>query len=122
MQEKRKYKRYYFPKEKMITLHIHVEDTIKLVAKLLNIGEGGVGLAMERSAAIDLPEGTVLTIDKVSGIRHFRSLAKTEVVVRWSMDSNHFQHLSVGCQFLAEQEAIGHEIATLAEKEEISEL
>lgn len=101
--EKRAFDRVAFPVDKRIEvtlLSVH-ENKGGIRARLLNISEGGIGFAFEKSEQLILEKNTELLIDQISGDDALLSLQGQKVKVIWMLNSDMFANIGVGCEFIS---------------------
>jgi len=68
--EKRKYKRFFFPKENKIIIHLSSPKLKShfMKARLLDISEGGIGVVVKRNDTLYITKGTEFIIENLKGM------------------------------------------------------
>lgn len=100
--EKRKFKRYVFPNNNKITALLALGNGNKrFEARILNISEGGIGLAVDRTRLDGVAENTVLFLKEISGEKRITRLTGHAVKVKWILDYKPLNNLAIGCEFIS---------------------
>ncbi len=99
--EKRKYKRYIFPNDENLNLELKLPGKNgKIIARLLNISEGGVGLAVAKEDVSVIGVDTELLIERMIGVKQLEKLREVTGTVRWVINHKPLEHLGIGCEFV----------------------
>jgi len=101
-QERRSFKRIFFSIEDGIKGVFAFPDHQKGVftATILNIGEGGLGLALGKDEGIKIGKGDYVILSHITGIQGLESLTNVETEIRWILDNPSFDFVGFGCEFL----------------------
>lgn len=111
--EKRKYKRYVFPNDDRIIALLALDNGGTADARILNISQGGIGLAVEKKKMDGVKTEAVLLIKDVSGERRIPGLAGHSLKVKWVLDYQPLDNVAIGCEFIELSEQCRTEIAEL---------
>lgn len=100
--EKRAFDRLAFPVEKHIqaTLVPANGKSAAVTARVLNISQGGLGLAAVKSEFYALEEELELVLQNISGEEVLHCLKGQTVKVKWILNSDIFENIGVGCEFV----------------------
>jgi c-di-GMP-binding flagellar brake protein YcgR len=100
--EKRRYQRIFFS----------IEDSIKgifafsnhqkglLTANIINISEGGLGLALNKDKKDRINKGDYVILTHIMGIQGLESLTNVEAEIKWILDNPSLEFIGCGCEFL----------------------
>jgi len=99
--EKRKYKRFFFPKSNTVILHLGFSDKSDntLKARLLDISEGGIGVVIKRNPSVKITKDTEFIIKDLNGMDSLKNLNNTNVKVKWVLDYKPLGNIGIGCAF-----------------------
>lgn len=100
--EKRAFNRMVFPADKKVHVTLvpangkdnHVE------ARVLNISQGGLGFAAVKSLNGALEENVELILQDITGEEQLYCLKGQTVAVKWILNSDIFENIGVGCEFV----------------------
>lgn len=99
--EKRAFDRLVFPVEKKVqATFVSANNNITLSARVLNISQGGLGLAAVKSENVVLEEENELILQGIIGEEKLDCLKGHTVKVKWILNSGIFENLGVGCEFV----------------------
>jgi hypothetical protein len=100
--EKRAYDRLVFPAEKKVQVtFVSADDNdILLSARVLNISQGGLGLAAVKSQDFMQMEENELILQSITGEEKLHCLKGQAVRVKWILNSEIFDNYGVGCEFV----------------------
>ena len=100
-QEKRKFKRYIFPNDENMTIKIRLSGKENGVeARLLNVSEGGLGLAINKNQLDGLEEDTEIVIESLHSNIQLQKLRELTLKVRWVIDLKPLENIVTGCEFV----------------------
>ena len=101
--EKRASDRVTFPFDKKIEATLLPVDGDKggIIARVLNISEGGIGLSFEKSEQLALEQNRELLIDQIAGDDTLLCLQGQKMKIVWVLNSDIFASLGVGCEFIS---------------------
>ncbi len=120
--DRREQKRYIFSKEENATMMVSVNGSQRSIENsLLNVSEGGMGLAADKGVAQDIEVGSELHVVSLKGAPDLQRLQKVSLSVRWITKHEAFDHLCIGCEFCNLPEEARMEIVALVEKAYYSE-
>lgn len=112
--EKRAFPRLAFPKDReVVATLVQVDGTNEVRAKILNVSQGGIGLAAEKSVSAALGEEIEFLLRSVSGDSGIPSLNGQKVKVKWILDYEPLNNVGVGCEFVGLQKRCIEEINAL---------
>jgi c-di-GMP-binding flagellar brake protein YcgR len=98
--EKRKYKRYIFPNDEKMMVSLSLSgNSSSIEARLLNVSEGGLGLAVDREQTHGVEVDSELSIKGLENVPQLQGLREAELKVRWVLDHNPLKNLGIGCEF-----------------------
>lgn len=117
--EKRQFKRIIFSSDDgVIGIFRHQEKEDQLIASnIVNISEGGIQFIIKKGRRDDLKEGDLLTLTRIKGKSDLEFPCETGIEIRWILDLNYFDHVGVGCQFVAIPSIIKEQIKQFVERE-----
>lgn len=99
--EKRLYKRYAFPKDSDITATlIPVEGDGKIEARILNVSQGGIGLAADKKMNGKLSEEAELFVENITGKDKLPCLNGQLIRIKWVINYEPLNNFGVGCEFV----------------------
>jgi hypothetical protein len=101
--EKRRFQRIFFSIEDGIKGIIAFSDHQKglLVAHIINIGEGGLGLAVSKDKKDKIAKGDQVILTHITGIQGLESLINVDAEIKWILDNPSLEEFVVfGCEFL----------------------
>ena len=100
--EKRAYDRLAFPAEKKVqaTFVSTENNDVLLSARVLNISQGGLGLAAVKGQDVMLAEENELILQSITGEEKLHCLKGQAVRVKWILNSEIFENYGVGCEFV----------------------
>ncbi len=115
--EKRKHKRYIFPNDEKLTVDIRLPGKNGTVqARLLNVSEGGLGLAAMKEQVSGIKVDSEFLIESLQGVIQLQCLQEVRVKVRWVVDHKPLENLGIGCEFINLQESGRAEISKMVEE------
>ena len=99
--DKRKYKRYIFPNDEKMLISLYLAGNSSTIeARLLNVSEGGLGLAVARDEKGGVEVDSSLMIKGLENVPQLQGLIETELKIRWVLDHDPLKNLGVGCEFV----------------------
>lgn len=99
--EKRAFKRLAFSKDSEIkAILVSLEGESEVTAKVLNVSQGGIGLAAERSEREKIKEEVEFLLETVSGGTGLPCLAGQKVRIKWILNYEPLDNLGIGCEFV----------------------
>lgn len=99
--EKRRYRRYIFPNDEKMKVNLQLAgegNTIQ--ARLLNVSEGGLGLAVTKEQTSGVEIDSELLINDLENIPELQGLKNVQLKVRWVLNHDPLKNLGVGCEFV----------------------
>jgi c-di-GMP-binding flagellar brake protein YcgR len=102
MEEKRKYKRIYFSSEEYIAARFTLAGNGGFFnATVLNMGEGGLGLLLNKLETARPSVGDLVVVDKIENrAGNLSALVGVRAKVVWVAQLDELQSISFGCEFL----------------------
>jgi hypothetical protein len=112
--ERRRFQRIFFSIEDGIKGIIALSDYQRglLVAHIINIGEGGVGLAVSKDKKDKIAKGDQVILTHITGMQGLESLVNVDAEIKWLMDDQSLEFVVFGCKFLDIPEPITAAIGT----------
>jgi hypothetical protein len=100
--EKRRFQRIFFSIEDGIKGIIAFSDYQRglLVAHIINIGEGGLGLAVSKDKKDKIVKGDQVILTHVTGIQGLESLVNVDAEIKWILENPSLEYVLFGCEFL----------------------
>jgi c-di-GMP-binding flagellar brake protein YcgR len=100
--ERRRFHRLFFTMEDGIIATFAFSDLQKglLTAHIINLSEGGLGLALSKHEEQRIWKGDYLVLSHVKGIKGLESLINVKVQVKWILEDQLLEFIGCGCQFL----------------------
>ncbi len=99
--DKRAFRRLAFPKDSEIkAILVALEGEAEIKAKILNVSQGGIGLAAERSEREKIKEEVEFLLDSVSGGTGLPCLSGQKVKIKWILNYEPLNNLGIGCEFV----------------------
>jgi len=100
--ERRKSQRCFFSIEdgvKGIFAFLDLQKGL-LVAHIINISEGGLGLALNKDKKNRIAQGDRVILTHITGIQGLESLINVDAEIKWIMDNPSLEFVGLGCAFL----------------------
>ena len=101
--ERRSFQRIFFSIEDGIKGIIAFLDHQRglLVAHIINIGEGGLGLAVSKDKKDKIVKGDQIILTHITGMQGLESLVNVDAEIKWILDNPSLEEFVVfGCKFL----------------------
>jgi hypothetical protein len=101
--EKRRFQRIFFSIEDGIKGIIAFSDHQRglLVTHIINIGEGGLGLAVSKGKKDKIVKGDQIVLTHITGMQGLESLVNVDAEIKWILDNPSLEEFVVfGCEFL----------------------
>jgi len=112
--EKRKFERYVLPNDDNITALLAFDNGNKsFEARVLNISQGGLGLAVNRTKIDIVTKESVLFLKEIKGEKRITRLSGHSIIVKWVLDYEPLNNLAIGCEFITLNNACRQEIEAL---------
>jgi len=101
-QEKRNFQRIFFSIEDGIKGTFFLSGLQKglLTAHIINISEGGFGLALSKDKKDRIDKGDYVILTHIMGIQGLESLANVKTEIKWILDNPSLEFIALGCEFL----------------------
>jgi hypothetical protein len=99
--EKRRFQRIFFSIEDGIKGIIAFSDYQRglLVAHIINIGEGGLGLAVSTDKKDKIAKRDQVILTHVTGIQGLESLVNVDAEIKWILENPSLEYILFGCEF-----------------------
>jgi hypothetical protein len=99
--EKRRFQRIFFSIEDGVKGIIAFSDLQRglLVAHIINISEGGLGLALSKDKKDKIVKGDQVILTHITGIEGLESLINVDAEIKWLMDNPSLEFVVFGCKF-----------------------
>jgi hypothetical protein len=100
--ERRRFQRIFFSIEDGIKGIIAFLDYQRglLAAHIINIGEGGLGLAVSKDKKDKIVKGDQIILTHITGMQGLESLVNVDAKIKWLMDDPSLEFVVFGCKFL----------------------
>jgi c-di-GMP-binding flagellar brake protein YcgR len=100
--ERRRFQRIFFSIEDSIKGIIAFSDHQRglLVAHIINIGEGGLGLAVSKDKKDKIVKGDQIILTHITGMQGLEFLINVDAEIKWLMDDPSLEFVVFGCKFL----------------------
>ena len=107
-QERRRHQRIFFSIEDGIKGIFVFSDHQRglLTASIINISEGGLGLALNKDKKDRIAQGDYVILSHITGIQGLEPLTNVEVEIKWVLDSPSLEFLCFGCKLLDASESV----------------
>jgi hypothetical protein len=113
--EKRRSQRIFFSIEDGVKGILAFSDHQRglLVAHIINIGEGGLGLAVSKDKKDKIAKGDQVILTHITGIQGLESLINVDAEIKWILDNPSLEEFVVfGCEFVDLPEPMKDAIGT----------
>ena len=100
--ERRRFQRIFFSLKDEIIGIFSFPDLQRgvLKAHIINISEGGMGLALTKDEKNRIKKGDRVTLSQIRGINGLEPLIHVEAEIRWILDDPPLELIGFGCEFL----------------------
>ena len=98
-EEKRSSARTFFNNGEKIAGAINGHGGEPFFVDILNISSGGLQLSQKRNGAISLQPGDHVTLMALNGLAELQDVKEVRMEVRWVIDQDFLDLISVGCKF-----------------------
>ena len=100
-QERRRHQRIFFSIEDGIKGIFAFSDHQRgiLTASIINISEGGLGLALSKDKKNMIAQGNYVILSHITGVQGLEFLTNVEAEIKWVLDSPSLEFLCFGCEF-----------------------
>jgi hypothetical protein len=82
------------------------------VAHIINIGEGGLGLAVSKDKKGKIAKGDQVILTHITGMQGLEFLINVDAEIKWLMDDQSLEFVVFGCKFLDIPEPMAAAIGT----------
>jgi hypothetical protein len=113
--EKRRFRRIFFSIGDGVKGILAFSDPQRglLAAHIINISEGGLGLALSKDKKNRIAKGDYVILTHITGIQGLESLINVDTEIKWIMDNPSLEEFVVfGCEFLDASESMRDAIGT----------
>ncbi|MCJ7662801.1 MAG: PilZ domain-containing protein [Desulfobacterales bacterium] len=83
-----------------------------LVAHIINLSEGGLGLALSKDKKNKVAKGDRVILTHITGIQGLESLINVDAEIKWILDNPSFEFIAFGCEFFDFPEPMRDAIGT----------
>jgi len=100
--ERRRFQRIFFSIEDGVKGILAFSDHQRglLVAHIINIGDGGLGLAVSKDKKGKIAKGDQIILTHITGIQGLESLINVDAEIKWILDNPSLEFVAFGCEFL----------------------
>jgi hypothetical protein len=99
--ERRRFQRIFFSIEDGIKGILAFADPQKglLAAHIINISEGGLGLAVSKDKKDKIAKGDQIILTHITGIQGLESLINVDAEIKWILENPSLEFVVFGCEF-----------------------
>jgi c-di-GMP-binding flagellar brake protein YcgR len=83
-----------------------------LAAHIINIGEGGLGLALSKDKKDKITKGDQIILTHITGMQGLESLVNVDAEIKWVLENPSLEYVLFGCEFLDVPESMTAAIGT----------
>jgi PilZ domain len=100
--ERRRFQRIFFSIEDGVKSILAFSDPQRglLVAYIINIGEGGLGLAVSKDKKEKIVKGNRVIMTHITGVAGLESLVNVDAEIKWILENPSLEYVLFGCEFL----------------------
>jgi c-di-GMP-binding flagellar brake protein YcgR len=99
--ERRRFKRRVIVEDEVVGIfHFHGVKEELVTAKIMDLSEGGLQLALKRVDSKGIAVGKHLVLTKIKGLAELVSVADVELEIRWIVGPPSFDNIGVGCEII----------------------
>jgi hypothetical protein len=100
--EKRRFQRIFFSIEDGIKGIIAFSDHQRglLVAHIINIGEGGLGLAVSKGKKDKIAKRDQVILTHITGMQGLEFFINVDAEIKWILENPSLEYVLFGCEFL----------------------
>jgi hypothetical protein len=77
-----------------------------LAAHIINIGEGGLGLAVSKDKRGKIVKGDQVILTHITGMQGLESLVNVDAKIKWILENPSLEYVLFGCEFLDVPESL----------------
>jgi hypothetical protein len=112
--DRRRFPRIFFSIEDSIKGIFAFSDPQRglLAAYIINIGEGGLGLAVSKDKKDKITKGDRVIITHITGVEGLESLSNVDAEIKWILENPSLEYVLLGCQFLGIPEHMRDAVGT----------
>jgi c-di-GMP-binding flagellar brake protein YcgR len=99
--ERRRYKRRVIVEDGVVGIfHFRGAKEELVTAKIMDLSEGGMQLAVKRVDSKGIAVGKQLVLMEIKGLADFKAVAGVELEVKWIVGPPSFDNIGVGCEII----------------------
>ena len=99
VKERRRFKRRVIVEDEVVGIfHFHGVKEELVTAKIMDLSEGGLQLAVKRVDSKGIAVGKHLVLTKIKGLAELGSVTGVELEIRWIVGPPSFDNIGVGCE------------------------
>jgi len=100
--ERRRFRRVFFSIDDGVKGILAFSDVQRgvLAAHIINIGEGGLGLALGKDKKDRIAQGDSVILTHITGIEGLEFLVNVDAEIKWIMDNPSLEFVGFGCEFV----------------------
>ncbi len=100
--ERRRFQRIFFSIEDGVKGILAFSDHQRglLVTHIINIGEGGLGLAVGKDKKDKIAKKDQVIITHITGVQGLESLVNMDAEIKWMLENPSLEYVLFGCEFL----------------------
>lgn len=100
--ERRRFQRIFFSIEDGVKGIFAFSDHQRglLVAHIINIGEGGLGLAVSKDKKDKIAKRDQVILTHITGVQGLEALINVDTEIKWILENPSLEYVLFGCEFL----------------------
>ena len=109
--ERRRFKRRVIVEEGVVGIfHFRGAKEELVTAKIMDLSEGGLQLAVKRIDSKGIAVGKHLVLKEIKGLTDLESITGVELEIRWIVGPPSFDNIGVGCEIINISERVREQI------------
>ena len=99
--ERRRFKRRVIVEDGVVGIfHLHGVKEELVTAKIMDLSEGGMQLAVKRVDSKGIAVGKQLVLMEIKGLADLGSVTRIELEIKWIVGPPSFDNIGVGCEII----------------------
>jgi PilZ domain len=100
--ERRRFRRIFFSIDDGVKGILAFSDAQRglLVAHIINIGEGGLGLAVSKDKKDKIAKRDQVILTHITGVQGLEALINVDTELKWILENPSLEYVLFGCEFL----------------------
>jgi len=109
--ERRRFKRRVIVEDEVVGIfHFRGVKEELVTAKIMDLSEGGLQLALKRVDSKGIAVGKHLVLTKIKGLAELESITGVELEIKWIVGPPSFDTIGVGCEIINISERVREQI------------